>query len=63
MPQELDILGVCVPPFVGHLVAALLLFLGCRWLLARSGLLARLWQPALVELSLFVVLLSAMAYR
>ena len=62
MLTEIDIFGVCVSPFAPHLLAAAPPFLACRWLLARTGLLAWTWHPALVELSLFILTLAVVAY-
>jgi len=63
MLQEINIFGVCLSPFTGHLLMAVAPFFACRWLLARFGLLSRLWHPALFELALFVSILSIVAYR
>lgn len=63
MVQEINIFGVCLSPFVGHLLFAIVPFFACRWLLGRFGLLSRFWHPALFELALFVSILSIVAYR
>jgi hypothetical protein len=63
MTQEINIFGVCLSPFIGHLLFAVVPFFACRSLLARLGLLSRIWHPALFELSLFVSILAIVAYR
>lgn len=63
MLQEINLFGVCVSPFIIHLLLAAVLFFACRGALAHTGLLSRLWQPPLVELSLFVTLLTLVAYQ
>jgi hypothetical protein len=63
MVKEINIYGVCLSPFIGHLLAAIAPFYLCRWLLARAGLMSRLWHPPLFELSLFVSILTLVAYR
>jgi len=63
MPKEINIYGVCLSPFVGYLLAAIPPFFAARWLLARFNLLSRFWHPALFELSLFVSILTLVAYR
>jgi hypothetical protein len=63
MLQEINVFGVCLSPFIGHLLMAVAPFLICRWLLGRFGLLSQVWHPALFELSLFVSILSLVAYR
>jgi hypothetical protein len=63
MLREIDIAGVCLSPFVLHLLETAVAFLVSRWLLARLGLISRLWHPALCELLLFVSILSAVGYQ
>lgn len=60
--HEFDIMGVYVPPFLIHLLLAAAPFFLVRWLAARSGLLFRLWNVGLVELSLFIFILCAVVY-
>ncbi len=62
MTHELNLFGVYFAPFVGDFLQAALAFFILRGLLARSRLLARVWHPALFELSLFVSVLSATVY-
>lgn len=62
MTSEINLFGVYFAPFAGDLAIAFLLFLPLRWLFARAGLFARFWHVALVELSLFVVVLAFAVY-
>jgi hypothetical protein len=62
MTHELDLFGVYVAPFAGDLFRAALAFLVLRALLARTRLFRRVWHPALFELCLFVLVLSATVY-
>ncbi len=63
MLKEINVYGVCLSPLIGHLLVAIAPFFAIRWLLARFGLLSRFWHPALFELSLFVSILTLVAYR
>ncbi len=60
MLQEIDFGGIYLPPFALHLLLATPIFFLCRWLLAKSGLLGRVWYLALFEVALFVIVLSVM---
>jgi|GEM_PF-2310631 len=60
--HEIDVLGVYLPPFLLHLLLAAPPFFLLRWAAARSGLLFRLWHTGLVELSLFILILTALVY-
>lgn len=60
MITELDIAGIFVAPIVGYALAAFVLFLIVRWLLARVGFWRTVWHPALFEAALFLSLLSAL---
>ncbi|WP_298427105.1 DUF1656 domain-containing protein [Rhodoblastus sp.] len=62
MTKEVNLFGVYVAPFVGDLLVAFALFLPLRWLVARLGLFAHFWHVALVELCLFVAVLSFSVY-
>ena len=46
-------------PLSLYLMLATLVFLPCRWVLARLGVLSFVWHPALFEIALFGVILSA----
>lgn len=63
MNKEAELAGVCFSPFIIELLLAAVVFFACRWLLARLGLLSRLWHLGLFELSLFILILSAVVYQ
>lgn len=60
MLSEADLAGIYLPPLLLYAGATIPLFLALRACLARTGLLRRVWHPALVEfalaLSIFVLL-------
>ncbi|MQT88053.1 DUF1656 domain-containing protein [Pseudomonas nabeulensis] len=58
MLSEVAVAGVYLPPFFVYACVALQLFLGLRFLLARSGLLRWVWHPALFEFALSLCLVS-----
>ncbi|SHK11582.1 Protein of unknown function [Roseomonas rosea] len=58
MLHELNLGDVYLPPIVLDGLLAGALFLICRLLLGRAGLLHRLWHPALFEVALFVSIVS-----
>ena len=60
--REFDMMGIYVPPFLVHLLLAAGPFFLVRWLAARSGLLFKVWNVGLAELSLFVFILTALVY-
>jgi hypothetical protein len=57
--NEVDVLGVLVSPLAPMLLLAWLALLPLRWLLIRTGVLARAWHPALLVLGLYGLLASA----
>jgi hypothetical protein len=59
MLKEIDLTGIYVSPIVLYLILATPAFLLCRWILARLGVLSFVWHPALFEIALFGVILSA----
>jgi hypothetical protein len=59
MLKEIDLTGIYVAPIVLYLMLATPAFLFCRWMLARLGVLSFVWHPALFEIALFGVILSA----
>lgn len=63
MFKEAQFAGVYFAPFLLQLLIAAVPFFVCRWLLARLGILSRLWHLGLFELSLFVVILGAVVYQ
>jgi len=60
MLSEVAIAGIYLPPFFIYACVAVPLFLGLRSLLARSGLLLRVWHPALFEFAISLCLISIM---
>jgi hypothetical protein len=62
MSQELNLFGVYFAPFVGDLLRAAVLFFILRGLLARTRFSGRVWHPALFELCLFTLVLTATVY-
>lgn len=58
MIAEAAIGGVFVAPIVIYAMAAAVLFGICRLALGVTGLLQRIWHPALFEVALFVSILS-----
>ena len=58
MISELDIFGVLVAPIVAYALLAIPALLVLRWVLARLGFFRLVWHPALVELSLYLIILS-----
>ncbi len=58
MISEFAIDGVFLAPIIVYGAAAALIFAACRFVLGVTGLLRRLWHPALFEVALFLSLLS-----
>ena len=56
---ETDILGVYVAPIVPMMAAAFLVTLVLRFLALHLGLFRWIWHPALFELSVYLIVLSA----
>jgi hypothetical protein len=63
MLKEVDLAGVYVAPIVVYLLLATPIFLVCRWVLARLGVLAFVWHPALFEIALFGLILAILVPR
>lgn len=55
---ELDLFGVFVSPMAAMLLAAWIVTALLRRLADRAGLYGRVWHPALVSLSVYVIVLS-----
>lgn len=53
--------GVYVSPFFVTLLLALPVYLLCRGVLARTGVMARLWYPPLFEVGMFIIILFAVS--
>ena len=60
MLKEIDLAGVYVTPIMIYGLFTIPLFLVCRRVLARLGVLAFVWHPALFEIALFVIILAAL---
>ena len=56
---EVNLFGVLVSPIAPMLLAAWLLLLGVRQVADRTGLTRRVWHPALSNLCVLVIILSA----
>jgi hypothetical protein len=56
---EVNLLGVYVAPISVMLVAAWVIAIALRRVVARFGLLNHVWHPALFMLSAYVMILSA----
>jgi hypothetical protein len=56
---ELNIFGVYVSPMSVMLVVAWVMLIVIRRIADRAGLSQRLWHPALANLAIYVILLSA----
>ncbi|QJE00213.1 DUF1656 domain-containing protein [Massilia forsythiae] len=62
MIGEVSIYGLYVPPLLLLTLAALLVMRLLNLVLARTGLYRLVWHPALFDVSLFVIVLGALAY-
>ncbi|MEL5395823.1 MULTISPECIES: DUF1656 domain-containing protein [Serratia] len=60
MLSEIAVAGIYLPPFFIYVCVAVPLFLGLRFLLARSGVLRWVWHPALFEFALSFCLVSVL---
>ena len=56
---EVNLFGVFVSPMAPMLLAAWLLLMAVRQLADRAGLTRRIWHPALANLCVLVIILSA----
>ena len=56
---EFNLFGVYVAPLAPMMVVAYLLLFALRWCSLEAGLLQRVWHPALFQVALYVVILSA----
>jgi len=57
---EINIFGVYVAPMSLMMVAAWLITIALRRLVARSGLLRYVWHPALFVFAVYMIVLSSM---
>ncbi|MGK9232627.1 DUF1656 domain-containing protein [Inquilinus limosus] len=60
MIKEIDLAGVYLSPMLGYLVAALALTGILRFGLGRIGAYRWIWHPALFDLSLLLIILTAL---
>lgn len=58
MIKEVDLFGVFVPPLLAYAVLAALVWAPLRLALARTGLYAAVWRPALFNLALYAIALA-----
>ena len=56
---EVNLFGVLVSPIAPMLLAAWLLLIAVRQVADRTGLTRHVWHPALANLSVLVIILSA----
>lgn len=56
MPREIAVFGLLMPTLLPLFIGSILLQWGLDTLLARLGLYAHVWHPALLRISLFVCL-------
>ncbi len=56
---EVDLFGVYVAPLAPMMAVAYLLLFALRWCGLEAGLLQRVWHPALFQVALYLVILSA----
>jgi hypothetical protein len=61
MIGEIDIYGVFVPILLVWGLIALVLTSALRWILTRVGFYRLVWHRPLVDLSLFVLIMAAVA--
>ncbi|WP_282338306.1 DUF1656 domain-containing protein [Pseudomonas sp. PS02288] len=58
MLSEFSFAGIYLPPFFVYACLALPIHLGLRFVLARSGVLRRVWHPGLFEFAMSLCLVS-----
>lgn len=59
MMTEVDMGGIYLSPLALSMLEAAVIFLALRWVLARTGVLERVWYLAMAELATFVIVLFA----
>lgn len=59
MIKEIDLAGVYLSPMLGYLVVALAIAGLARFALDRAGAYRWIWHPALFDLSLLLIVLTA----
>ncbi|MGO1076957.1 DUF1656 domain-containing protein [Inquilinus sp. CA228] len=60
MIKEIDLAGVYLSPMLGYLVVALVITGLLRFGLGRAGAYRWIWHPALFDLSLLLIILTAL---
>lgn len=58
MISEMDVGGAYIAPIIVYALAAGVIFVVCRTVLGRFGLLRRVWHLALFEVGLFLSIVS-----
>jgi hypothetical protein len=58
MLKEINLYGIFIAPFVGYLVAALLIFIPVRILFDRYEIQRWVWHRQLFDISVFIIILS-----
>ena len=56
---EVDLFGVYVAPLAPMMVIAYAILFALRWCGLETGLLQRVWHPALFQVALYLAILSA----
>lgn len=59
MIKEINLDGIYLPPLLGYLAGAAVLWYVLRYLLTRLGVYRFVWHPPLFNTALYVMLLSA----
>jgi protein AaeX len=59
MIKEIDLAGVYLSPMLGYLVVALAITGVARFALDRAGAYRWIWHPALFDLSMLLIVLTA----
>ena len=57
--NEINLFGLYVAPIVLILAGAWVVYVVIRRIVARFGLIQRVWHPALFELALYVIIVSS----
>jgi hypothetical protein len=60
MIKEIDLAGLYLSPMLGYLLVAFVLTGLLRFVLGRIGAYRWIWHPALFDLSLLVIILTAL---
>lgn len=60
MLTEVAVAGIYLPPLFVYACVAVPVFLGVRYVLARTGVLRRVWHPALFEFAISLCLVSVL---